>query len=223
MNKKVIRILIGVLLGGIIAFIGEKSNIPSDIFTIGTIVVLGAVFILSIIYNIIYQKRLNKIMLPTYSLLEEGEVDEFIKVNEELLKTKKNSTIRLKIILFLILGYDKKKDYETPKKLIKEIDYNNLSKRSRVIYKVTLAISNFKSNNIEEGLDIMEIHENEFNNFRNDKELSGLIIYAQILELSNLGMLEKALELIKKSRTKLGEYAFEEEYNLIEEALNLLD
>lgn len=208
----VVAILVGAALAKVFSVLGFGNGISTVI--IGLIIVLALLFRKS--KNINTEVELNKKLLPTLELLEEGKINQFIKVNELTLEEVSNPSIKLKIILFIIVGYEKKKDYNTPRKLLEEIDIKYLTKEDKVIHQATLCVMSFKSNHIKEAYEILENNKAEFSRYRGTfKEPGIMVTYVDIIVLENKGKYKEAIEVIKKARQTLGNDAFKDEYENI--------
>ncbi|HEY4544320.1 MAG TPA: hypothetical protein VIG40_06715 [Tissierellaceae bacterium] len=220
MSSKYVKILIGLIIGAAVGLVAKEFNLST--FKYGILLALVAV-IVTLIYTLTLirkQKKLNEKVLPSFDLLEKGNVDEFIKINEKYLAEEKDSLSQLKIIMFLISGYDIKKDFETPRRLLLELDEKSLPKQARVVYNASLAMVSFKAGHVEDAIKIMEDNKKVFDRFDGVYNDVGIIIaYSRILEYSNKMEYEKALALIEKIRSQMGEKSFEEEYKLIKKAL----
>ena len=208
----VVAILVGAALAKGFSVLGLSKGIST--------VIIGLIIVLALLFrkrkNINTEVELNKKLLPTLELLEEGKINQFIKVNELTLEEVSNPSIKLKIILFIIVGYEKKKDYNTPRKLLEEIDIKYLTKEDKVIHQATLCVMSFKSNHTKEAYEILENNKAEFSKYRGTfKEPGIMVTYVDIVVLENKGKYKEAIELIKKARQTLGNDAFKDEYENI--------
>lgn len=208
----VVAILVGAALAKAFGVLGLSKGMSTVI--IGLIIVVALLFRKS--RNINAEVELNKKLLPTLELLEENKVNQFIKVNEETLEGVNNPSIKLKIILFIIVGYEKKKDYNTPRKLLEEIDIKYLTKEDQIIHQATLCVMSFKSNHIKEAYEILEKNKSEFSKYRGTYKEPGIMVsYVDIVTLEEKKKYKEALEVIEKARKALGNDAFKDEYENI--------
>lgn len=223
----IFQILVGTLifvLGGAgLSKLATLLGLPKGISTL----IIGAIIALLLagrrIFNMRKEVDLNKNLLPTKELLLKGDkksINEFIKINEEYLSTIKNEAIRLKVILFLIVGYQMKNDYNTPRKLLEELDPKKLTKKDRIIHSTTLAVMSFKSGHDKAGYKIMEDNEKAYNYYRGKYDEPGMMVaYADIIHQKKLGNKKAALKIIENGRKVLGPEAYKEEYDDINKAM----
>lgn len=219
-KKRTIRpllLLSGMILGIALASIGEYFKIPKEKSTMFVFISSIMIYVVFHGFSVIYQKRLNKRLFASKELLkDEDGLEKFIEYNEKILSTMKIQTLRLKVIVYLIYGYDKKGDYGTPIKLLEDIDPNRLSKNVKLIYYSTYALMNFKSGNMDEAMKIMEDNKKKFSKYDERYDKVGAVIFCdKVLELVNLGRLDEAIDKMEKARDVMGDDYYTDEYNLL--------
>lgn len=220
MNNKLYRYFIGIIIGIIVTWVYRYFELTTIQYIL--LLVLSAVLITFVYYKVLVRKKkdLEEKLNPSLKLLEEGNIDEFLSRNIKLFKEEKDELTKLNILMYLLVGYDKKHDYKSAKELMLEIEKNKLPKQFIPVYNANLAMICFKADDVEEALKIMEENSSDFKKYDNTYGDMGVIIaYCRILESANKGDYKEALDIIEEKREHIGNEAFEEEYQLLQKAI----
>lgn len=220
MNNKMYKYLIGIITGIGITVIYKYFDLSTTQYII--MLFLAAGIITFIYYKALIKKKedLEKKINPTLKLLEDGKIDEFIEINTKTFRDEKDGLTKLNIIMYLLVGYDRKQDYKTPRKLMLEIDENSIPNQFLPVYNANLAMLSFKAGSIDEALKIMQENKKEFEKYDATYGDIGVIVaYCRILEKTNRGELDEAIGIIEEKRKHIGDKAFDEEYKLIKKAI----
>lgn len=161
-----------------------------------SIVALGSMTLNLLWYREISQK-LNKINLI---LNEQCDPDQYIAELNALMEGKRSFQLRQIHLINLGAAYIQKEDYEKAKSLLLQVKPSRIGKINKVIYWADLALAYFYLKEEQLACAIMEAQKNNFQQFKDDKQVGETLAILAIFQLLTTGEKEKAKQQLAEAR-----------------------
>lgn len=211
---------IGIPLGIILAILKNVIDIKDNIFwkyyiILAIIVIAGAV-ILSCLYQIRFARKLNVI---NKQVMEQGNLDLFFEDVENLLNRSKSRFHRSLLMLNLCYGLGKKKEYAKGLEVLDAIDLKSVKGINKIIYYLNKVCFHFYLGNYEEVINITEKNKEDFLRFQENNHIDWNIAANNIYYHIAKGELEEAEKLLEQAKLQWKGRNMQEEWEMIDEAL----
>ncbi len=193
-------VLGGVALGLSLLFIEIFFKVPvneylENYWYVGIFIVL-AVAIIEVVISLLFSKKLLNI---TKTIYNDDNGEGFILENQRLLEKTRGKVQKNLIRINISAGYSYMRDFESAKAVLEQCDLDNLSGINLTIHSINLAFSNFKLNEPDRAIKIMDACRDKLQKFEQHKTLGGSIATLYILEHIAEGRNEEAKALLEKS------------------------
>lgn len=205
LNQSNLKVLIAGLATAFVLYHSHKKYNLSGI----SLVLLGVLIVLAFVVVSLMdakqkQRILSEQLMETRQLLTKDS-EGFLRKNEELYQRYKDDFLRLNIISNMIVGYDQKKDYETPLKKMDELNIYRYTRPMKEFYFATKAMLLFKAGKDEEAVRLMNSEEEFFENREEDFSGLGSLFYFDYLKrLAFEGKTEELKKSLSRTRKKMG-------------------
>lgn len=172
MKRRIFILAGGLLLGVLVVTASNVFGLEKDqmwnIYFGSAILVIGG----SLAFNLYFQLRFMQRVRKTLNVLQENkDLDEFLRATEVLrAKTKGKPQLAL-LNLNLSYGYSKKENFQKAKEVLEEIDESSLSGINKAIYYSNMASYCFAMGNDQEGLDVIDKHDEFLQKFERTPEV----------------------------------------------------
>lgn len=200
--KRVLKIfLFGVCLGLLLVVIQTSLQIDRDTFLhyywlIAPAILLG-VILLNVVYNLSYQKRMNR-LIP---LLDNGSPEAYTAKAAELLRTAKGEKLRSILKINLAAGYIELKQYDNAIKLLEPLPDKQLAGTAvKTAHRINLCLSYFFTKQFDRAAQIYQESQPLFARYQNDQNFGGNIAALDILAALGSEQYAQAGELLDSAR-----------------------
>lgn len=205
-NKKKIRIAFWIIvLSGstLLGFITEALKISNSTRNVLLIIWLGVIAIVSVAIDMLWLQSFNRQLKSLQPiLLKEHDPDRYIQEISALLEGKKSPHLRCALLINLSAAYCEKKEYDTAKTLLMQINPKKITGINKLIFWANLAYIHFYLNENEQACTILTQQQKEFSKFAEHPHLGGLIAILSIFKKLSEGESSEANTLLEKVRDR---------------------
>lgn len=205
-NKKKIRIafwVAAVTLSALLGVATEALEISDSAKNVLLIVWLGSMAAVSVAIDLLWYRSFNqrlKALQPI--LLKERDPDRYIQEISALLEGKKSPQLRGVLLINLSAAYCEKKEYDTAKTLLLQIDPKKLAGINRLAYWADLAYVHFYLHEDERACAALARQEKELLKFADHPHLGGLIAILSVFKKLAEGDKPGAKALLEQARAR---------------------
>lgn len=164
---------------------------------------LAAIAAVSVLIDLLWYRAFNrrlKVLQPI--LLEECDPDRYIQEISALLEGKKSPQLRGVLLINLCAAYCEKKEYDTAKALLLQIDPKRLVGINRPIFWAALAYVHFYLGEDAKACTILAEHRKVFASFSTSPQLGGLLAILSVFQKLWEGDKANAKALLAQERPK---------------------
>ncbi len=205
-NKKKIRIAFWIIVlsgSALLGFITEALKISNSTRNVLLIIWLGVIAIVSVAIDMLWLQAFNRQLKSLQPiLLKEHDPDRYIQEISALLEGKKSPHLRCALLINLSAAYCEKKEYDTAKTLLMQINPKKITGINKLIFWANLAYIHFYLNENEQACTILTQQQKEFSKFAEHPHLGGLIAILSIFKKLSEGETSEANTLLEKVRTR---------------------
>ncbi|MDF3004108.1 MAG: hypothetical protein K0S22_580 [Oscillospiraceae bacterium] len=205
-NKKKIRIAFWIIVlsgSALLGFITEALKISNSTRNVLLIIWLGVIAIVSVAIDMLWLQAFNRQLKSLQPiLLKEHDPDRYIQEISALLEGKKSPHLRCALLINLSAAYCEKKEYDTAKTLLMQINPKKITGINKLIFWANLAYIHFYLNENEQACTILTQQQKEFSKFAEHPHLGGLIAILSVFKKLSEGETSEANTLLEKVRAR---------------------
>lgn len=203
-NKKKIRtafwiiILSGSLLLGVAV---GALNVGPAVKNALLIVWLGAVAVAAVAIDLLWYRAFNRRLEALQPILaEERDPDRYIQEISALLEGKRSPQLRGVLLINLCAAYCDKKEYDTAKALLMQVNPKKLAPVNRLVYWADLAYIHFHLQEDTQACAILTQQQNMLLRFKDSPHFGGLIAILFVFQRVSQGNKDGAKALLEQAR-----------------------
>ena len=205
-NKRKIRIAFWIIVlsgSALLGFITEALKISISTRNVLLIIWLGAIAIVSVVIDMLWLQAFNRQLKSLQPILfEEHDPDRYIQEISELLEGKKSPHLRGALLINLSAAYCEKKEYDTAKTLLLQINPKKITGINKLIFWANLAYIHFQLDEDEQACAILTQQQKEFIKFAEHPHLGGLIAILSIFRKLSEGDKSEANAILEQVRAR---------------------
>lgn len=203
-NKKKIRAVFWVIVLSGSALLGAALgalDIGSPVKNTLAVLWLCAVGASSVAIDLLWYRSFNRRLRSLAPILsEEGDPDRYIQEISALLEGKKSPQLRAVLLMNLCVAYCDKKEYDTAKALLQQVNPKKLAPANRLVYWANLAYIHFYLREDTQACAILAQRQEVLRRLKDHPQLGGLIAILFIFQKLAQGDRDEAGSLLAQAR-----------------------